>query len=105
VLDNLFTNAIKYGTPRRPIVVDARRADGGVVLSVTNEGPGIDPELLPHLFQRFQRAEATRKHVKGIGLGLHITRELVEAHGGRIWAESTPGATTAFHVKLPEADR
>jgi PAS domain S-box-containing protein len=104
ILENLLTNAIKYGAPHRPISVDvALPSDAEIAVSVTNEGPGIDAAFLPRLFERFQRANAGREHVKGIGLGLYITRELVEAHGGRIGVESTPGATTTFRFTLPRA--
>jgi PAS domain S-box-containing protein len=102
VLDNLLGNAVKYGAAGTPVVVELGADAGEVTISVTNLGQGIAPEELPHLFQRFHRtAEARRSGVKGIGLGLYITRALVEAHGGRIAVESAPGGATTFRVRLP----
>lgn len=104
IVQNLLTNAIKYSAEASPISVVARRRAEDVEVSVTNEGAGIPPEALPKLFQRFQRAvDGALAEVKGVGLGLYITRELVEAHGGRIYAESTPGGTTTFTFTLPVA--
>ena len=71
---------------------------GEALVSVQDSGPGIDPEHVPHLFDRFYRA-STRS--SGLGLGLYISRILVEAHGGRIWAESQPGQGSTFTVALP----
>ena len=69
---------------------------------MTNEGPGIEPEDIPRLFTRFYRAEAARlQEIPGLGLGLYITKGLVEAHGGRIWVESERGRYTTFHFTLP----
>jgi signal transduction histidine kinase len=73
-----------------------------VDIAVENHGPGIPPEEIEHLFERFMRtARARRSHVRGLGVGLYIARELVVAHQGRIWVESTPGEKTTFHVSLP----
>jgi PAS domain S-box-containing protein len=102
VLGNLLSNAAKYGFPGTAIDVTLTREERSVRLSVTNEGQGIAPEDLPALFQRFQLTPAARRErIAGLGLGLYITRGLVEAHGGHIWAESTPHRTTTFHLTLP----
>jgi signal transduction histidine kinase len=103
-MDNLLTNAIKYGAARTAVWVELSTLDDSIAVSVTNQGAGIEPEQLPYLFSRFHRA-AERQHagVKGIGLGLYIVRELVEAHGGRIVVESVPGKTTTFRFTLPLA--
>lgn len=104
VLDNLLSNAAKYGLPGTSIIVELGVQPAEVSVSVTNTGPGIEPDELPRLFRRFHRTdEARRSGVKGIGLGLYITRELVEAHGGRISAESAPGGATTFRFTLPRA--
>ena len=104
VMDNLLSNAVKYGTPSAPVLVEVRGEHDRVSVAVTNEGAGIAKEELPRLFQRFHRTdEARRSGVRGIGLGLYITRELVEAHGGEMTAESTPGATTTFRFTIPVA--
>jgi signal transduction histidine kinase len=101
-MENLLSNAMKYGTPRRPILVEIRATSERVHVAVTNEGRGIAPEDLPRLFSRFVRTEdATRGTVKGIGLGLYIAQELVIAHGGEIGAESVPGGRTTFHFTIP----
>jgi signal transduction histidine kinase len=68
-------------------------------ISVVDDGPGIAPEDLPHVFDRFWRGGKPR--IEGSGLGLAITRELVRAHGGRIWVESEPGKGTSFSFTLP----
>jgi signal transduction histidine kinase len=102
VMENLLSNAMKYGAAGRPIVVEIGVAADRVGVAVMNEGPGIAPEDLPRLFCRFTRTEgATRLGVKGVGLGLYISRELVTAHGGEITAESVPGGWTTFRFTIP----
>ncbi|MBX3466041.1 MAG: GAF domain-containing protein [Planctomycetes bacterium] len=96
VLDNLLTNAVKHSPPGGTVTLEATAAGREVVVAVSDEGPGIDPEALPRLFERFAHG---RKG--GHGLGLWIARLLVEAHGGRIRAESRPGAGSTFYVALP----
>ncbi|HEY3415552.1 MAG TPA: ATP-binding protein, partial [Armatimonadota bacterium] len=70
---------------------------------ITDHGRGIDPQDLPHLFERFYRSDSLERKAEGVGLGLYISRILVEAHGGRIWAESTPGQGSTFSCTLPIA--
>lgn len=102
VLGNLLSNASKYGEPKTEIRVDVVEKNEQVEVVVTNQGPGIPADQLPVLFSRFTRTrEARAGKVEGLGLGLYIIKGLVEAHGGRIWAESTPGKTTSFHFTLP----
>jgi signal transduction histidine kinase len=104
VVSNLVSNAIKYADPASPIRVDVAPHGEELEVTITNHGPGIDPDELPELFSRFKRTRASRgQRVAGLGLGLYICKGLVEAHRGRIWAESTPGATTSFHFTLPIA--
>jgi PAS domain S-box-containing protein len=106
VLSNLLSNAAKYGYPDSPIELRAERSGDMVELSVTNEGPGIAADEIPRLFSRFARTfAAQRSTTPGLGLGLYICRGLVEAHGGRLWVESTPGETTSFRFTIPAADR
>ena len=106
VLTNLLSNAGKYSYPESEIVLEAR-CDGRVVtISVTNLGPGIPAHDLPRVFARHYRTSAAESgHVPGLGLGLYIARGLVEAHGGRIWAESEAGGRTTFRFTLPVAAR
>lgn len=105
VLTNLISNAVKYGAPQTPIDVEVIRLEDELRVSVSNEGPGIAPEELPQLFRRFHRTPGSHKQAAGIGLGLYICKGLVEAHGGRLWATSTPGRRTTFSFNLPVAER
>ena len=101
VFENLLANAIKFSPPGGGIVIGAAPEDGQVRFWVADEGPGIAPDQLELLFERFWRADAGDR--RGAGLGLAIARGIVEAHGGRIWAESEPGQGATFHVSLPAA--
>jgi PAS domain S-box-containing protein len=102
VVSNLLSNAVKYGDPSAEIRVDVVSRDAEVEVAVSNRGAGIAPEELPRLFSRFYRTtRAPTERVEGLGLGLYISKGLVEAHGGRIWGESTPGDTTTFRFTLP----
>jgi PAS domain S-box-containing protein len=102
VLGNLLSNAVKYGDPGTDIEVRLEQRDDEVEIAVTNRGRGVAPEDVPNLFARFMRSkEARGSKTPGLGVGLYIARELVEAHNGRIWVESTPGETTTFHLTLP----
>jgi len=106
VLGNLLSNAIRHTPAGGSIQVTAGRADGAaeVLFAVADSGEGIDAEDLPHVFDRFFRADRSRaRRSGGSGLGLAISRQLVEQHGGRIWAESTPGAGATFFFTLPIA--
>lgn len=104
VLSNLLSNADKYSYPGTSIDVHVKRADGMVEISVTNKGPGIESDEIPLLFSRFARTRAARRGpAPGLGLGLYISSGLIEAQGGRMWVESTPGQRTSFHFTLPEA--
>src|SRR5581483_7309028 len=103
VLDNLIGNAAKYSPPDRPIRVEVR-VDEQARVCVHDQGPGVPAEELPHLFERFYRTRIARRgDKKGSGLGLYISHEIAQAHGGRITAESTPGAGSRFTLWLPLA--
>jgi len=102
ILVNLLSNALKYSAPGTPVTVRLECAGDEVVTSVIDRGRGIAPEDLQHLFARYFRAEAGRGR-EGLGLGLYITRQLVEAHGGRIWVQSEPGQGSTFGFSLPVA--
>lgn len=104
VLANLLSNATKYGRAGTPIEIALSRRGNQVAVAVTNEGRGIRPEEMAGLFSRFYRARsAVERKIAGLGLGLYITRGLVEAHGGTISAESEPDKTTTFTFTLPIA--
>lgn len=96
---NLLTNALKYSPSDEDVIIRLERRTRDLLLSVTDRGPGIPPELLPKVFERFYTgSDATGR---GIGLGLYIARLIVEAHGGRIWAESEEGRGTTVRMVLP----
>jgi signal transduction histidine kinase len=98
VFENLFTNAVKYA-PGSPIVVGLKQAGHLMVVTFTDHGPGIPAESLPMVFERFYRLRT--ENATGTGLGLYICRQIVEAHRGKSWAESTPGQGTTFFIDLP----
>ena len=102
VLRQLLDNAVKYSPGGVMIVVHGKVKEDQVVISVADEGAGIAPEDLNHLFERFFRAK-TRSGTKtiGTGLGLPISRAIVEAHNGNIWAESQLGQGSVFSFSLP----
>jgi PAS domain S-box-containing protein len=99
VLTNLVSNAIKYGAAR-PIEIELSERDGQATLEVIDHGIGVPAEDLERIFWRFERAVSTRQH-GGLGLGLFITREIVEAHGGAVTARPTPSGGATFSVALP----
>ena len=104
LLVNLIENAIKYTPSGGAVTVLTWRRDAEVGVTVSDTGPGIPPEDLDHVFDRFFRVdEARRRTSGGSGLGLAICREIVEAHGGRIWVESEAGRGSAFSLALPAA--
>ena len=102
VFDNLLDNAIAYSRKGCLVTVDLAERDEHIVLTITDEGTGIEPAEVEQVFGRFYRGEnARRLHVPGTGLGLTIVRSIVEAHGGVVSLESTPGEGTSVCVLLP----
>lgn len=98
VFENLFTNAVKYASGS-PIVVGLKQVGQTLIVSFTDHGPGIPAESLPLIFERFYRVRSEK--ATGTGLGLYICKQIIEAHRGKIWAESTPGQGTTFFIELP----
>jgi len=98
-LGNLIGNALKFSRPHGHVVVKLSRTSSETVLSVSDSGPGIGPELQSRLFDRFWQAKSADH--RGAGLGLSIAKAIVERHGGRIWVESTPGLGSTFSFSLP----
>jgi len=102
VLGNLLENAQKYADPGTDVRVEVRRDATEVRVLVSNRAPGIPAADLPKIFDRFYRSASARTSGQtGLGLGLYIAKGLIEAHGGRIWAESQPGGITTFQFALP----
>ena len=101
-LSNLIGNSVKFSPAGSTVFLHAARVDGEVVVSVKDEGPGMTSDQLSHAFDRFWQSRRTDR--EGAGLGLAITRGIIEAHGGRIWAESRIGEGSTFHFTLPLAD-
>lgn len=102
VLTNLVENAVKYAGTGAEVRVLTWQRDEEAGFTVTDTGPGIPPEAIPHLFDRFFREDSTRSSARrGSGLGLAICREIIDAHGGHIWVDTTGGGGSSFSVALP----
>ena len=99
VFENLFTNAIKYA-PTAPITVTLASKGETVMVVFKDGGPGIAPESLPLIFERFYRVKS-EKSVTGSGLGLYICKQIIMAHHGNIWVESTLDRGTTFFIEFP----
>jgi signal transduction histidine kinase len=104
ILTNLLDNAAKYSAPGSPIRVLIAPAPGGATIAVEDRGVGIAAEDMPKLFDRFYQAPRSRARKTGLGLGLYITKGLVEAHGGKMEVESTLGQGSRFCIWLPQAE-
>ena len=100
-LSHILENAAQYSPPGREILVQARIEGAGLQVAVTDQGPGLDPGELDHLFERFYRGHSAREAAFGTGMGLSITRGLLAAAGGRVWAENVPGAGAKFSISVP----
>jgi signal transduction histidine kinase len=103
VFGNLIGNAIKFSPAGSSISISAEEREGQVQFSVSDAGPGIEPEYLSRVFDRYWQEKRTDR--RGSGLGLYIAKGIVEAHGGRIWIDSAPGQGTAIHFTLPVVQR
>ena len=101
ILMNLLSNALKYSEPDTEVTLALQGREGEAVIAVSDRGRGISAAELPKLFQRYYRTQEAREHRDGLGLGLYITRGLVQAHGGRIWVESEVGKGSTFYFSLP----
>jgi signal transduction histidine kinase len=104
VLENLIGNAIKYTPGGGPVEVTVTSSTAEAEVSVRDQGIGIGPEHLPHIFERYYQAEMVGGAKAGLGVGLNVCQEIVLAHGGRIWAESEPGKGSTFHFTIPRQD-
>ena len=104
-VQNLAANALRHTPPGGTVRLGARRDDGTVKLTVTDNGVGIPPEHLPHVFDRFYKADQSRSHAGGSGLGLSIVKAIVERHGGTVAVRSRQGVETVFEIVLPAPER
>ena len=99
---NLFDNAVKFTNKGGTIRVSMEETDGRALISISNTGKGIPEEEIHRIFERFYKVDKSRsEHVKGVGLGLNLARDIVELHGGDIYAESEPGGFTSFRFWIP----
>ena len=101
VLVNILSNAIKYSPDNKKIVLQAERFGDDVQISIRDNGIGIAPEHLDNIFTQFYRITKSGNKTQGLGLGLYLCKEFVEAHRGKVWAESEPGKGTIIHIVLP----
>jgi two-component system, OmpR family, sensor histidine kinase KdpD len=100
ILENLLSNAVRHTPPGTPVWVRARRDGDGVLLTVEDAGPGVEPALAQEIFQPFQQAD-TRGSQYGVGVGLALVARFAELHGGRAWVEDREGGGASFRVWLP----
>jgi PAS domain S-box-containing protein len=102
VISNLISNAIKYSPLDKNVKICCRKLDGNAVVSVTDQGIGIPAADIPHLFDRYYRAENKHtSYIAGFGIGLYISAEIIKLHQGTIWVESKPGIGSSFFFSLP----
>ncbi|MEW6402248.1 MAG: ATP-binding protein, partial [Chloroflexota bacterium] len=102
VITNILDNAIRYTPENGKVILGAKQVQDGVQISIKDSGPGIEAEKASHIFDRFYRVDPSRTREEGgSGLGLAIAKSIVQAHGGRIWAESTAGQGLSVLIVLP----
>ncbi len=107
VVTNYVSNALKYSAPDRPVAVSLRVANGEATVRVRDEGPGLTPEQQQHIWDRYRRVQgvAIQDNAQGagggLGLGLYISRGIIEQHGGRVGVESAPSQGSTFWFTLP----
>jgi K+-sensing histidine kinase KdpD len=100
VIVNYLSNGIKYSNGKTDVTIHVKREDEHIIVAVKDEGLGISKENLPYIFEKFFRAEKT-KGMEGIGLGLYLCRQIINAHSGMVWAESEEGKGSVFFFSIP----
>ena len=104
VIGNILDNAIRFSPQGRQVTIELKEQDNEYLVSITDQGIGVSPEYIDHIFERFYRVRNTAsRQYSGIGLGLFVARAIVEAHGGRIWVSSNQGLGSTFSFTLPRA--
>jgi signal transduction histidine kinase len=103
VLNNLISNAIKYSPEGGEICVQGTVQPQNIVICVSDQGPGVAPEDMPHVFDRFYRSQSAARNTKGAGLGLFLARAVIEAHKGHIWLDPNPAIGAKFCFSLPRS--
>jgi signal transduction histidine kinase len=100
-LRQLLGNAIKFSPPGSKIAISAQQANETVTMKVRDQGPGVPPDEVVAIFERFYRGRRTQEWSPGTGMGLSIARDIITAHRGRLWVENMPGAGAQFSFTLP----
>jgi signal transduction histidine kinase len=101
VMYNLLSNAVKYSPNGGEIRISGQVHTGQIVICISDQGPGIAPGDIPYIFDRFYRSTEASKRTKGAGLGLFLSRAVIEAHGGRIWVDPMPDQGARICFSLP----
>ncbi len=106
VIGSILNNAVKYSPHGGQIILKLQELEGDYLLSISDQGIGISPEYLDHIFERFYRVRNTAsRQYSGIGLGLYVAKAIIEGHGGRIWVSNNQGIGSIFYFILPRTPK